>query len=245
MPTDNVTPVRPLVALPSRYSEKADTWRVPAYSTGQTYCDAIARAGGFPIVIAPDPALTQDLPAALDRFDAIVITGGPDVDPGRYGAVDRHPTLYGVRDEHDELELAMVRAAIELRIPVLAICRGMQVLNVARGGTLHQHITDDETTVKHRYEMHEVELTPSCRAALLMGTTHPVGHSVHHQALDRIGSGLVVTGQAIDGIVEAVEMVDHWVVGVQWHPEDTASTDPQQQALFDGLVAEAVARRDD
>jgi putative glutamine amidotransferase len=233
----------PVIALPSRYADKADTWRVPTYATGRTYCDAVVRAGGVPVVLTPDPIAVALLPSYLGRFDGLVITGGPDVDPARYGASERHETLYGVRDEHDELELSLVRVAIEIGMPILAICRGMQVLNVALGGTLHQHITDHETTVHHRYVMHEVELSPTCRAAQIMGTTRPVGHSVHHQAIDRVGSGLEVTATAADGTVEAVEMTDGWVVGVQWHPEDTADTDHQQQALFNGLVAQARKRR--
>jgi putative glutamine amidotransferase len=233
----------PVIALPSRYADKADTWRVPTYATGRTYCDAVVRAGGIPVVLTPDPIAVALLPSYLGRFDGLVITGGPDVDPARYGATERHETLYGVRDEHDELELSLVRVALDLGMPILAICRGLQVLNVALGGTLHQHITDDETTVQHRYVMHEVELSPTCRAAHVMGTTRPVGHSVHHQAIDRVGRGLEVTATAADGTVEAVEMADGWVVGVQWHPEDTAHTDRQQQALFDGLVAEARTRR--
>jgi putative glutamine amidotransferase len=234
--------VTPLIALPSRYADKADTWRVPVYATGRPYCDAIVRAGGTPVVLTPDPDAVACLPDVLNRFDGLVITGGPDVDPARYGATEFHEKLFGVRKEHDELELTLVRVAIEIGLPVLAICRGMQVLNVALGGTLHQHITDDETTVKHRFEMHEVELLPTCKAATLMGTTQPVGHSVHHQALDRIGTGLAVTGRAADGTVEAVETADGWVVGVQWHPEDTAHIDAQQQGLFDGLIAEARRR---
>jgi putative glutamine amidotransferase len=231
--------VIPVIALPSRYADKADTWRVPTYATGRTYCDAIVRAGGFPVVLTPDPMAVAQLPEVLGRFDGLVITGGPDVDPARYGATERHETLYGVRDEHDELELTLVRVAIEIGMPILAICRGMQVVNVALGGTLHQHITDDETSVHHRYAMHEVELSPTCRAAQIMGTRHPVGHSVHHQAIDRVGEGLTVTALAEDGTIEAVELTDSWLVGVQWHPEDTADTDPQQQALFNALVEHA------
>jgi putative glutamine amidotransferase len=229
--------VIPVIALPSRYADKADTWRVPTYATGRTYCDAIIRAGGFPVVLTPDPAAIAHLPEVLGRFDGLVITGGPDVDPARYGATERHETLYGVRDEHDELEVTLVRVAIEIGMPILAICRGMQVVNVALGGTLHQHITDDETSVHHRYVMHEVELSPTCRAAQIMGTQRPVGHSVHHQAIDRVGDGLVVTAHAADGTIEAVELAHSWLVAVQWHPEDTADTDPQQQALFNALIA--------
>ena len=234
--------MRPLIAVSARFSDTAEGWRVPAYASGRTYCDAIARAGGVPVVLPPAPGMAVHAFEVLAAFGGLVLPGGPDVDPARYGSAERHATLYGVRDEHDEFELALARAAVEADLPLLAICRGMQVLNVALGGTLHQHITDDETTVKHRFEMHEVELTVGCRAALAIGSTRPLGHSVHHQALDTVAPGLVVTGRAADGTVEGVEATDRrWVVGVQWHPEDTAGTDPEQQALFDALVEAAAA----
>ena len=234
--------MRPLIAVSARFSDTAEGWRVPAYASGRTYCDAVARAGGVPVVLPPAPGMAAHAGDLVAAFAGLVLPGGPDVDPARYGSAERHPTLYGVRDEHDEFELALARAAVAADLPLLAICRGMQILNVALGGTLHQHITDGETTVKHRFEMHEVELAEGCRAALAIGSTRPVGHSVHHQALATVAPGLVVTGRAADGTVEGVEAPDrHWVVGVQWHPEDTADTDPEQQALFDALVAAASA----
>jgi putative glutamine amidotransferase len=230
-----------LIALPSRYSENATTWRVPAFAVGQTYCESISRAGGVPCVFTPDPNAVKRLPEVLRRFDAVVLPGGPDVDPARYDDPERHEKLYDVRAEHDELDLTLARAAIDLGLPLLAICRGHQVLNVALGGTLHQHITDRETTVPHRFQYHAVQLTEGCRTASLMGTNRPIGHSVHHQAVDRLGEGLIVTGRADDGTIEAVELPDQWVVGVQWHPEDSAHADREQQALFDGLVRAAAS----
>jgi putative glutamine amidotransferase len=114
---------------------------------------------------------------------------------------------------------------------VLAICRGHQVLNVALGGTLVQHIDG------HRFVHHTTTLVPGCRAAVAIGHERPVGHHVHHQAIDRLGTDLVVTGRADDGTIEAVERPEGWVVGVQWHPEDTAAHDGDQQRLFDAFVA--------
>jgi putative glutamine amidotransferase len=154
-----------------------------------------------------------------------------------------HETVYGVQSEHDEYELAAVTAALRLDLPTLAICRGFQLLNVALGGSLHQHITDAETTVLHRGHLHEVELEPGSRTAVAMGTTRPVGWSQHHQAVDRVGLGLTVTGRAADGTIEAMEYDGGWVVAVQWHPEDTAEEDPAQQRLFDAFVAECRVRR--
>ena len=125
---------------------------------------------------------------------------------------------------------------------MLAICRGCQVLNVALGGTLHQHITDGETTVAHQRERHDVTLAAGSLTTRAMGTQQPKGWSQHHQAIDRLGRGLVVAGRAADGVVEAVELPGRWVVGVQWHPEDTAADDPDQQRLFDAFVAECRSR---
>jgi putative glutamine amidotransferase len=223
--------VRPLIAITSRKSDKAQTWRVPVVAVGRTYLDAIVRAGGQPVVLPPLPATLDDLPAVLARFDGVCLPGGPDVDPHCYGATAIDDHVLGVDAEHDAFDLACARAAIELGRPLLAICRGHQVLNVALGGTLVQHIED------HRFVHHGVTLAPGCRAALAIGHAQPIGHSVHHQAIDHLGNGLDVTGRADDGTIEAVELADGWVVGVQWHPEDTADHDGDQQRLFDAFVA--------
>lgn len=232
---------KPFIALPARYSDKADTWRSPAYSAGQAYCDAIVRAGGVPVILTPNPDAVADLPQILRRFDGVCLMGGPDVDPARYGVAERHHTLYGVHPAHDDHDIALATAAFDLDLPLLAICRGHQALNVAFGGTLHQHITDAETSVKHRFEMHAANVTPGSRLFSLVGA-RPVGHSVHHQAIDRLGDGLVVVARADDGVIEAIEHPTKWIVSVQWHPEDTAAQDPRQQCLFDALVAAASAR---
>ena len=231
----------PLVAIASRFSEKSDSWRVPTIAVGQTYCSAIARAGGIPVALTPEPGSTNCLAEVLSRFDAVVLPGGPDVDPARYGATDRHETVYTTRPEHDDLDLTLARLAVEQHIPLLAICRGLQVLNVAFGGTLHQDIGHCETGVSHRFNHHDVALEPGSITRSLMGIDRPSGHSVHHQAVDRLADGFHVTARADDGTIEGFEAADGWTVAVQWHPEDTAETDPRQQALFDGLVRAAQA----
>jgi putative glutamine amidotransferase len=223
--------VRPLIALTSRKSERADSWRVPVTAVGRTYLDAIVRAGGQPVVLPPLAGTLADLGETLARFDGVCLPGGPDVDPHRYGATEVHERVGAVDADHDELDLAVARAAVGLGLPLLAICRGHQVLNVALGGTLVQHIED------HCHVHHAVALDPGSLLAAAVGHVAPVGHSVHHQAIDRLGAGLVVTGRADDGTVEAVEVPGRWVVGVQWHPEDTAADDPHQQRLFDAFVA--------
>ena len=234
---------RPLIALPARFADEAATWRVPVSALGVTYQAAIVRAGGQPVALAPIADTIADLPATLTRFDGLCLPGGPDVDPRRYGAEEIHPCVYGVDARHDEFDLALARAAIALGMPILAICRGHQVLNVALGGTLVQHL-GRRGTEDHRFRHHAVELQPGCRAALAMGTERPVGHSVHHQAIDRVADGMVITGRADDGTIEATESVDGWVVSVQWHPEDDAHERSEQQGLFDALVAASANTRD-
>jgi putative glutamine amidotransferase len=228
--------VRPLVALPSRFTEHADTWRVPATALGRPYQEAIVRAGGQPVALPPIVDTLDSIVETLARFDGLCLPGGPDVDPRRYGAVEVDPTVYGVNPDHDALDIALARAAVQLGLPVLAICRGHQVLNVALGGSLVQHLGDEAAT-RHRFQHHEVVLEAGCRAALAMGTDRPIGHSVHHQAIDRLAEGMVITGWAADGTIEAVEAPTGWVVGVQWHPEDDAAVADQQQRLFDAFVA--------
>jgi putative glutamine amidotransferase len=227
--------VRPLIALPMRYTETADSWRVAAHAVGLTYLQAIVRAGGSPVAVPPLGDTIADLEILLSRFDGICLPGGPDLNPNRYTTDEAHPTVYGVDDAHDELDLAMAAAAVNLNVPLLAICRGHQVLNVALGGTLVQHIGDEEAE-RHRFKMHPVQLDGSSRASRSMGSTMPIGHSVHHQAIDQVGANLDVVGHADDGMIEAVEMAGRWLVSVQWHPEDTASDDAEQQRLFDAFV---------
>ena len=228
----------PLIAVTGRLSPAADNVRGEAFSSGQRYSRAIARAGAQPVIVPPVVETFDRLLASLRRFDGLVLHGGGDIDPRRYGEEPAAEQLYGIVPEHDTLEFELLRAAIELDLPVLAICRGVQVLNVALGGTLHQ----DMGTEAHWHTLHPVTLTPHSRLALALGTVRPGAcHSVHHQALKHVSPELDVVGLADDGTVEAVELPGaRWIVGVQWHPEDTAADDPVQQALFDALVAQAV-----
>ncbi|HEY5173580.1 MAG TPA: gamma-glutamyl-gamma-aminobutyrate hydrolase family protein, partial [Acidimicrobiia bacterium] len=181
----------------------------------------------------------------LARVDALVLTGGPDVDPARYGQ-RAHPSVYGVDAAADEFECALAEAALVRSVPTLAICRGIQVLNVARGGTLHQHITDDPGVPPHGRpgvaggaRPHEVALDRDSLLAEVMDTTRVTGSCHHHQAIATLGDGLRVVGRAADGIVEALELDGAFLLAVQWHPEDTAADDRAQQRLFDALVNRA------
>jgi putative glutamine amidotransferase len=240
---DTLGSVRPLIALPSRLTQTADTWRVTATAVGRPYQRAIIRAGGLPLAVPPLFA-GDDVEAAagevMARVDALCLPGGPDVSPLRYGVDELHPRLINVIDEHDALDLALARAAITSDKPVLAICRGHQVLNVALGGTLHQHLPDviGKRADWHHRHHNDIDVVAGSLTAAAMGSTRGRGHCVHHQAIDELAPGLVVTAWSGD-VIEGVELPGRWVVGVQWHPEDTAADDPVQQGLFDAFVAAA------
>lgn len=223
---------RPLVVVPARHSPEAKGHRTHVVSGGRLYADAIERAGGLPLYMPPtDDAST--IVATVDRCDGLVLLGGGDVDPSSYGQ-ERGDVLYGTNRSIDDFERVAILRAIERDIPVLAVCRGNQMLNVALGGTLVQHL---DTTVDHRDVLHRVGIEPGSLVAGAMGTTDPEVHCFHHQAIDVLAPGLRVTGRFTDGTIESVELDGaRWVVGVQWHPEDTATDDPANQGLFDEFV---------
>ncbi|MFM2096490.1 MAG: hypothetical protein RIS70_3614 [Planctomycetota bacterium] len=224
----------PLIGITSYPPDDAGRYGVPA-----AYCDAVRRAGGIPVLVPHGEAQWQ---ALLERLDGVIMAGGGDINPERYGA-KTHALCYGIDDARDTQEIAVARWLVEHHVPTFAICRGMQVLNVALGGTLIQHLPDVVgETVLHRAPPrrpieHAVELAPDSRLARMLGTHHLVSLSWHHQAVDQLGEGLVAVGRAADGVTEAVELRQAgWVVGVQWHPELTAATDPLQQRLFDSFI---------
>lgn len=232
-----MAPMVPHVLIVGRLSPESKGVRGASFAAGQTYFRAVERAGGVPLMLPPIPELGDRLDELVGRVDALVLHGGGDVDPRRYGEEPSAEQLYGIVAEHDEVELAVVRAAVAADVPLLAICRGMQILNVAMGGSLVQHIGSEE----HWLQLHPVDLDDTSRLAAALGTTRAEAcHSVHHQAVARLGDGVRVVGTAIDGIPEAIE-IDRctWAIGVQWHPEDTAATDAQQQLLFDELIRQA------
>ncbi len=225
----------PLIAIPGRRSDEAKNMRTPVVAAGRLYVDAIQRAGGIPVVIPPndDAAAVR---ATIDRCDGVVMLGGGDVDPRSYGQTER-ARLFGVNAALDDFEIGALRHAILLDLPVLAVCRGHQVLNVAMGGTLVQHLDNFR---EHRGVLHSVNVVAGSRVATAMGTTEPLAMSYHHQAIDQPAACLRIVATTADGTIEAVEHeTARWVVGVQWHPEDTAADDPANQGLFDTLVAQA------
>ena len=234
----------PIILLPGKLTTKSQGVRGDSFSTGRRYSEAVARAGGVAVQAQP---IEQTIAAAHElvaRFDGVIIQGGGDIDPSRYGQHARSNAIYGISPEHDDLEIAVVRAAVELDKPVLAICRGIQILNVALGGTLHQHLTDVlDDGESHWDKYHEIKLEPTSRVAKAMKTNSPKqSHSYHHQAIDTLAPGLIVAGRAPDQTIEAVEHSSKkWIVGVQWHPEDDADTQIDQQNLFNGFVQAIVA----
>lgn len=202
-------------------------WHEVAAYTPYSYVQAVQRAGGVALLLAPDPRLTEAPDELLDRLDGLLLAGGVDMDPAAYGQ-EPHPATTGWVSERDAFELALTRRASERDLPLLGICRGMQVLNVARGGSLIQHVPDLAGHDDHRRTTgtfdgndHEVRLVPGSLAGQAAGEeVHPT-KSHHHQAIDRLGDGLTVTGWAtMDELPEAVEDPDRrFVLGVQWHPE--------------------------
>ena len=199
----------------------------PEMALGMTYLLAIERAGAVPVVLPP---IVTDVECLLDRLDGVCLSGGPDLDPEAYGARERHAELGPTEPSLDDFELALARAAIERGIPLLGICRGAQALNVALGGTLHQHLPGHRQAEPGTDTTHEVEVLPGTRLAAVVGGGTLAVNSFHHQAVDRLGRGLRVAARAADGTVEAIEGPG-FAIGVQWHAETLADG-----RLFEALV---------
>ena len=229
--------MRPVIGITS-YAQEASwgVWKLPAALVPLAYVDSIERAGGRAVVIPP---AEDDIEVTLDVLDGIVFSGGADVDPVHYGA-DAHPETDMPQTRRDAGEMALLRAALERDLPTLAICRGFQLLNVARGGDLIQHLPeqvghDVHKQVPGEFAVHPVEVKEGSVLGAIVGPTPGEVTSHHHQALGRVGDGLVESAWAADGTLEAVEDPSRrFLVGVQWHPE--ASEDA---ALFEALVDQA------
>ena len=237
---------RPLIAVAGRLAAAGRVSRSEISFAGRVYLDAVLRAGGEPLTLSPRELRHDEAISLLSGFKGLVLMGGSDIDPHLYGQ-HRQPHVYGVNPVQDHFELALVHAAIELKMPTLAICRGIQLVNVALGGTLHQHIGDIPGVIAHApekfpagqdYVLHDVTVTPRTKLARALGATAVRVASFHHQGLDVVAPNLKVVALSQDGLVEGLEHTGsgQWLIGVQWHPEDTASTDPHQQALYDALI---------
>jgi gamma-glutamyl-gamma-aminobutyrate hydrolase PuuD len=197
-------------------------WHQPADLLPVTYSAEVTAAGGVPVLLPPASTDEGAAERILDAVAGLVLPGGADVDPARYGAA-ADPHTGAPRTDRDGWEVLLLRAALERKLPVLAICRGMQLLNVALGGTLVQHLpdlvgSDDHCPVPGVHGRHDVRLHPDSRVGALLGRSATVA-TYHHQGVAELGSGLTATGWTEDGVVEALELGDGWVVGVQWHPE--------------------------
>jgi putative glutamine amidotransferase len=217
-------------------------WDQEAVLLSRSYVEAVQRAGGLVVMLPPDELLFEDPGEALDLLDGLMLAGGADIDPASYGE-EAHPETVDIVPERDRFEIVLVRAAIDRDLPVLGICRGMQLINVAYGGTLLQHLPErfghhEHLRVAGTFDGadHDVELIRGSLAAGAAGETHHATKSHHHQGVDRLGEGLQISGSsAMDGLPEAIEVPEkRFVLGVQWHPEaDEASH------VVGALVAEA------
>jgi putative glutamine amidotransferase len=238
---------RPVIGLCAAMERaRWGAWDTPAHLLPREYADAVQRAGGIALLLPPDARATEDPSELLGLLDGLILAGGSDVDPESYGEA-RHPQTIGTNRVRDDFEIALAQAAIARDMPFLGICRGMQVLNVARGGTLLQHLPESHGHENHRRNPgtfegndHPVRRAGGSRAARAAGEEVHRTLSHHHQAVDRVGDGLVVTGHAVeDELVEAVELPEaRFVLGVQWHPEADETS-----RLVGALVDDARAYR--
>lgn len=231
---------RPLIGVPAMWSKHANGLRFSASVVANAVLAAIVRAGGSPVTIYPDA------PFDYSRVDGIVLPGGSDIAPSRYGQQPMGDEVKVTDFEgQDDADARAIAAAEQLGLPTLLICRGMQLWNVERGGTMHQHWESDSAVAQrtgHVGEVHDVAVEPDSALAQVFGGAATVDvSSYHHQAVDRVGEGLRVVARAHDGCVEALEDPDARIVAVQWHPEDRADSVETDQVLFDWVVEQARA----
>jgi putative glutamine amidotransferase len=241
----------PVIGITGRVEQAARLPEIPVCALAQPYTHAVTLAGGAPVILPPHMDEAQSL-RVIERLDGLILSGGGDVKPALYGERDSSCSV-GVDERRDRTELLLARQALEHGLALLAICRGIQVLNVAAGGTLIQDIPsqvpealDSHGAVTGRplpTIAHTVEVAADSRLARLVGAGELDVNSAHHQAIRELGAGLHVTARAPDGIIEGVERPDHpFCVGVQWHPEVMVDDHPNMRRLFKGLIAHSRAR---
>jgi putative glutamine amidotransferase len=241
---------RPIVGLPTQTMEGDGNGMPNCWIMSQRYVSTLAGVGGVPFIV---PLLNDQtaLRAIYDELDGVFLCGGVDMDPRHYGA-PRHRLCGRTDPARDRAELQLVQWAIQDKKPVFGVCRGVQVINVASGGTLYQDLAAEiAQSIKHdyfpiqgRYERdllsHSVSVDEESRLGRLLGVRRIKVNSMHHQGISQLGNGLVPTAWAPDGIIEAVESVNgHYLLGVQWHPEELASTDPRMRRLFATFIQES------
>ena len=220
---------RPRIALIGRFAEHTSATRYAGVVSARALLESLWLAGADPVTLLA-AADGMDWRSRLEDFDGVLLCGGADVDPARYGETEVHPEVYDVDALQDEADLSLAAYCFEHGVPTLAVCRGLHVVNVLRGGTLVQHMDEH-----HRHVVHDVVIE---RGPVGIEPGPITASCYHHQCIDRLGSGLEVVGRAEDGTVEAVTIDSAgWAFGVQWHPEDTAREDPRQLALLGALVA--------
>jgi putative glutamine amidotransferase len=232
---------RPRIVIPARFSESASALRYAAEVTSRNLVEAVWAAGGEPLVVHPHaPDGTADHAEVAGRLgiaDGVLLPGGGDL-AGRWTGQPEHPTLYDVDEDQDAFDLAVAGVCLERGTPLLAICRGLQVVNAARGGKVVQDMDHAYGAMRHhRHHRHHIEVEPGSLLDRVVGRKVEAS-CYHHQCLADLGSGLHVVARAEEGVIEAVELAGSpgWFLGVQWHPEDTWADDPQQLALFRALV---------
>lgn len=230
---------RPRVAILGRFTQSASALRYRGVVSSRALLELVWAAGGDPVTLLPgtDPD-SVDWDRRLAGFGGVLLAGGGDLDPRHYGGDHEHESVYDVDAAQDEADLSLARYCLANAVPTLAVCRGLHVVNVIRGGSLVVDMPDH-----HRHVVQEVRLVPGAEPLGIEDTSVAIS-CYHHQAIDRLGEGMTVVAQADDGAVEAV-VVDAraWTVGVQWHPEDTWSTDPRQVQLVARFVRECTAGR--
>ena len=233
---------RPFIGIPMYPPIKDENFTLP-----EVYVSAVRRAGGTPLLMPPGE---EDVRPWTDLIDGLILAGGGDVDPGNY-LDNYHPSMASVAPERvsqqrDRTEMEVLRLSMEREIPILAICRGCQLLNVHLGGSLLLHLADQfgkdvpHGTPAKDFSKHTVEIVPGSGLEKKLGATSLEVYSSHHQAVDRVAAPLTVVARAPDGCIEAVDMDDYpWLAAVQWHPEEVAESNPMHQCLFDQLVIAA------
>ncbi len=215
-----------------------------AFNLPADYVDALRRAGAR-VCLLP-PAAAEEAPFGLEDLDGLLLAGGGDIDPARYGAPS-HSTVYMTDADRDHTEIALACEALRLNLPTFCICRGLQILNVALGGTLIGHLPDHTDVMSHRVPprrgtLHDIHVQPDTLLSRVVSLERLWAMSWHHQAVDGLGEGLRINAQAPDGTIEGLELSPdrhRWMLAVQWHPELTAAGDPTQQVLFDAFVEAA------
>jgi putative glutamine amidotransferase len=235
----------PVIGVTSNYFPPKDG-KIAVFSVGEAYLQSVQRAGGIPVIL-PVGLSEHEFPSLLPRLDGLLITGGGDIDPARFGG-PQHPRVYDIDTRRDDFEISLVQMAVKKGIPFLGICRGTQVINVALGGTLYTDLADQYPgALKHDnypgiprgYLAHRVSICTESRLALILGGDNFQVNSLHHQGLNYLAPDLSAAAFAPDRLIEAVELVGHpFGIGVQWHPEWMQEHEPQRQ-LFQALVQAA------